>query len=379
MLFFDFYNGDSETSRASNFLPADPKLGKQLTMTGRERTLKSTQSWKRRQAVTDTSDSIGSRELALKALAQGETLADAAGNSRLTARQLRFHASKAAMVDALADDFALFGGNALPRRADRSLPIVTHQLALQLTLDHPDHGLRSIVNMCETMNARISVASLSRLLRRTGLAKAEQRVCAAEMIKQAAAKPAIWLVFVGSLQVDKGANFSNLLLAVHEASGFVWGEVATGYDAEALSALVLGQVKPAMLAQGISAFTVKTSLVSDISSVDTGTDRYVDTSTIIPDLEDVRPLWGANGVALQCGASAKSFSAIAAASVTLSRQMQFNAKAQYPSLKYFSTHDAAADYLADRIADWNSTPHLEQPCLGFSPAEVLARRSQETQ
>jgi hypothetical protein len=349
------------------------------TMAKSPRSLKSTRLWKRRQALSDTPDAIGDREMALKALAQGETLTNAAGNSQLTVRQLSYHVGKAARIEAQADDFALYGRDAPTRRLDRSLPNRTQQLALQLALDYPSDALRAIVNRCEAMNARISVSALSRLLRRTELAKAEQRFRAAQMIKQAAAKPAIWLCFAGSLQMVGDAGCSHLLLAIHEASGFTWGEVAQSYEAATLSALVLGQVQPALLAQGITAFTVKTALVSSISRDEIVDDHDVNVSTIMPDLEDVRPLWAANGVTLQSGASMEGFGATAAAFSTLSRQMQFNANAQHPSLKYFSTHDAAADYRATCIAAWNTTPHLEQPCLGFSPAEVLARQSQETQ
>jgi hypothetical protein len=217
------------------------------------------------------------------------------------------------------------------------------------------------------------------ILQRAELAKAEQRLCAAQMIKQAAAKPAIWLCFAGSLQMVGDAGCSHLLLSIHEASGFAWGEVARSYEAAALSALILGQVQPALQAQGIAACTVKTALVSSISRDDIGADHNVNVSTIMPDLDDVRPLWAANGVTLQTGASMKSFGATTAAIGTLSRQMQFKARAQHRSLRYFSTHDAAADYLAACITDWNSTPHLDHPCLGCSPTEVLARQSQETQ
>jgi hypothetical protein len=349
------------------------------TMAKSPRSLKSTRLWKRRQALSDTPDAIGDREMALKALAQGETLTNAAGNSQLTVRQFSYHATKAAMADAMADDFALYGGDAPTRRLDRSLPIRTQQIALQLALDHPDHGLRSIVNLCEAMNARISLSSLSRLLQRAELGKAEQRLCAVETMKQATAKPAIWLCFAGSLQVVGDAGCSHLLLAVHEASGFVLGEIAQSFEAAALNSLVLGQVQPALLAKGISAFTVKTALVSSISRADFSADHDVNVSTIIPDLEDERLLWAAKGVTLQTGASMESFGATAAAVGTLSGQMQFKAQAQRRSLRYFSTHDAAAEYLATCIAAWNTTPHLEQPCLGFSPAEVLARQSQETQ
>jgi hypothetical protein len=336
---------------------------------------KSTRRWKRRRALVDPPDQIGSRELAIKALEHGHSLQDVSQSCPLSARQIRYHAGKVSAEERRTRDYERFGDWPTQHRPDLKLPAAVQRAALELAFHHPDDKLNDVFARCQAHDVQISRTSLFRMLQQAQLVTADERRAAAQAMAEASANPTVWLNLSHDMTVvdgTRGADF--LLLAVHEATGYIWGDIMIGFEAEQLCKFILNQVQPSMQVQGHATFTVKTRLVETIAA---GTcEEHFDPLSFMPGLSALAVSLATDGITLRCESEPAGFDAVHDCLRAVSRQMQVSkTRRGYLQQACYRTYSEVSVDLAQCIAAWNNTPCAQQPCLGLSPADAFKRGS----